>query len=192
MPHHLSILQALVLSLSALAMATPTQNNHGRHAPGPRKKPINDRSAAELIAALNLIPNVEQGYFVETFRDEFSTDTATNRSASTAIYYLLEGKVGWSAWHKVDAAEVWHYYAGAPLTLSLSTSDGTGYRNVVLGQEIFNGEKPQVVVQRGEWQRARSAGKWTLVGTTVAPGFVESGFELAPPGWVPTYLEGKM
>ncbi|KAK4173558.1 RmlC-like cupin domain-containing protein [Triangularia setosa] len=184
MSHYPNFCQALVLSLSALAMASSTQTGHGGNTPG--KKSVNDRSAAELIAALNLIPNVEQGYFVETFRDEFSADIATNRSASTAIYYLLEGKVGWSAWHKVDAAEVWHYYAGAPLTLSLSTNDRTGTRNVVLGQEIFNGEKPQVVVQRDEWQRARSGGKWTLVGTTVAPGFVESGFELAPPGWVPT------
>ncbi|KAK0747234.1 RmlC-like cupin domain-containing protein [Apiosordaria backusii] len=189
MSHHLSILQALVLSFSALAVTSPTQNGHGDHNPSPGKKSINDRSAAEVIAALNLIPNVEQGYFVETFRDNYSTDAATNRSASTAIYYLLEGKVGWSAWHKVDAAEVWHYYAGAPLTLSLSTNDGMPTRNVVLGQEIFKGEKPQVVVQRGEWQRARSGGKWTLVGTTVAPGFVESGFELAPPGWVPNQAD---
>ncbi|KAK4202101.1 RmlC-like cupin domain-containing protein [Triangularia verruculosa] len=185
MSHDLNLLQALVLSLSALTMASPTQHGRDGLGPGPRKKPINDRSAAEVITALNLVPNVEAGYFIETFRDEFSTDTATNRSASTAIYYLLEGKLGWSAWHKVDAAEVWHYYAGAPLTLSLSTNDGTGTRNVVLGQEIFNGEKPQIAVQRGEWQRARSAGKWTLVGTTVAPGFVEGGFELAPPEWVP-------
>lgn len=172
MSHHLTILQALLLSLSALAMASLMQNSHGSHAPGPRKKSINDRSAAELIAALNLIPNVEQGFFVETFRDEVTSGTATNRSASTAIYYLLEGKVGWSAWHKVDAAEIWHYYAGAPLTLSLSTNDGVGTRNVVLGREIFNGEKPQVVVQRGEWQRARSTGKWTLVGTTGKSGHV--------------------
>lgn len=169
----------------ALPGSTTSPNGHSNNNnPG---KPIAQRSAAEVIAVLNLIPNVEKGYFIESFRDTYAP--ANNRSASTAIYYLLESSVGWSEWHRVtDAAEVWHYYAGAPLTLSLSTDDGSPLRNVVLGPDLFRGERPQVVVQSGEWQRARSLGKqagWTLVGTTVAPGFEVSGFELAPPGWVP-------
>ncbi|KAJ4193180.1 hypothetical protein NW767_010469 [Fusarium falciforme] len=109
-------------------------------------------------------PSAEKGYFVETFRD--TAVTANNRSASTAIYYLLEGKSGFSLWHKLDAAEVWHYYAGAPLELYQSHNDGSCVKKNLMGPDIFKGQRPQVVVEEGEWQRARSLGKWTLVGTT--------------------------
>ncbi|KAK0616797.1 RmlC-like cupin domain-containing protein, partial [Immersiella caudata] len=146
------------------------------------------RTAEEIITKLNLIPNVERGYFVETFRDtdNITSSTSPNRSASTAIYYLLEGSEGYSRWHCVDAVEVWHYYAGAPMTLQLSRDDGVPVREARLGQDLFDeGQRPQVVVGKGEWQRARSWGAWTLVGTTVAPGFEVDGFEMAEDGWEP-------
>ncbi|KAF2273982.1 cupin family protein [Westerdykella ornata] len=143
---------------------------------------IEKRSAEEVIQALNLQPNVEKGWFTETYRDATSFN---NRSYSTAIYYLLEGSVGSSYWHRVDAAEVWHYYAGSPLILELSYDDGKPTETHLLGPNIFENQRPQVVVEKHQWQRARSLGDWTLVGTTVAPGFVESGFELAPPDWEP-------
>lgn len=139
---------------------SPTEHGQSHHHP----VPINKRTAQEVIAQLNLIPNVEKGYYVETFRD---TDNATEtRSISTAIYYLLEGHEGYSHWHRVDAVEVWHYYAGAPLTLSLSRDDGSPVREVKLGPDVFSGQQPQLAIGKWEWQRARSWGDWTLVGTT--------------------------
>ena len=54
-----------------------------------------------------------------------------------------------------------------------------------LGMELAGGDRPQVVVPAGAWQRAQSTGLWTLVGCTVAPAFTFEGFELAPPDWRP-------
>ena len=125
---------------------------------------INERSAQDVVAKLNLQPNVEKGYYAQTFEDPAKCG---NRSASTLIYYLLQGFDGDSRWHRVtDAAEVWHYYAGAPLTLSLSYNDGRRLDKHVLGPDIFDGQAPQVVIMRDQWQSARSHGDWTLVGTT--------------------------
>ncbi|KAI1460559.1 RmlC-like cupin domain-containing protein [Annulohypoxylon moriforme] len=153
--------------------------------------PINERSAAEIIAQLNLIPNEEKGYYVQTFEDPetvirtAANGTQTTRSASTEIYYLLEGSAGDSYWHNVDAVEVWHYYAGAPLTLSLSDNDGKPTIKKLLGPDVFNDQAPQIAIPKGTWQSALSHGAWTLVGTTVAPGFVPGGEQLMPPGWEP-------
>lgn len=138
-------------------------------------------TAAEIIEALGLKPHPEGGYFTETFRD----DNEGARAHSTAIYYLLAAG-DCSAWHRVlDAAEVWHHYAGAPLALTISPNghDATAYR---LGKDLLAGERPQVVVPRGHWQTAESLGAWTLVGCTVAPGFEFAAFEMAPPDWRPT------
>ncbi|KAK3319034.1 DUF985 domain protein [Apodospora peruviana] len=167
------------LALLGLATATPAPGPPGQH-----PVPINQRTAQEVISKLNLIPNIEKGYYIETFRDE-ALVPGTNRSYSTAIYYLLESKVGQSVWHRVDAVEVWHYYAGAPLTLSLSHDNGSPTRVITLGPDVFAGQQPQYAIDAWEWQSARSLGSWTLVGTTVAPGFVVEGSELAPPGWKP-------
>ncbi|KAI1299923.1 DUF985 domain protein [Xylaria venustula] len=149
-------------------------------------------TAEQVIDALNLTPHPEKGYFVETFRDEdtfpttTSDNTPSNRAHSTCIYYLLKGESGLSHWHRVlDAVEVWHHYAGAPLQLSLAWDDGSAVRDVVLGKDLVKGERPQVVVQKGEWQHAKSLGEWTLVGCTVAPAFVFESFDMAPPGWEP-------
>ncbi len=137
-------------------------------------------SAAEVIALLGLKPHPEGGHFVETFRDPVAPG---GRAASTAIYFLLAAGER-SHWHRVDAAEIWHWYAGAPLRLDVST-DG---RTVVahrLGSELSAGERPQHAVPAWAWQSAESLGAWTLVGCTVAPGFVFDRFELAPPDWMP-------
>ena len=127
--------------------------------------PIGDRSAQELIAQLNLTANDEKGYYVQTFEDPY-TLPGLNRSASTAIYYLLEGRDGQSVWHSVDHAEVWHHYAGSPLVLSLSLDDGQPPRTVTLGPDVFDCQQPQYAIAAHEWQSARSLGNWTLVGTT--------------------------
>lgn len=98
-----------------------------------------NRTAQEVIAALNLAPHPEKGHFIETFRDAHTTSAPDSRSHSTCIYYLLEGESGLSHWHRVlDATEVWHYYAGAPLRLSLSWDDGKPVRDVVLGNDLWD------------------------------------------------------
>ena len=135
-------------------------------------------TADEIIARLGLEPHPEGGHYHQTFR---AADQP--RGASTAIYFLLRGTER-SHWHKVDADEVWHFYAGAPLELSLS-DDGKKVRQLRLGMDLQVGELPQGVVPRGVWQAARSLGHWTLVGCTVAPAFKFEHFEMAPPGWKP-------
>jgi uncharacterized protein len=137
-------------------------------------------SADEVIRLLELAPHPEYGHYRETFRDAAAGDGS--RSHSTAIYFLLRAGET-SRWHRVDAAEVWHWYAGAPLALTVA--DAAGRRDVRLGCDLGSGERPQAVVPAGAWQRARSLGAWTLVGCTVAPGFEFAGFELAPPGFEP-------
>ena len=144
-------------------------------------KEISGMSAAEVIAALDLKPHPEGGHYRETFRDPTE---AGGRAVGTAIYFLLDvGEV--SAWHRVDAAEIWHWYAGAPLVISMSPNghDASAHH---LGPEIGRGQRPQIVVPAGHWQTATSLGAWTLIGCTVAPGFDFAGFELAPPDWRPT------
>jgi predicted cupin superfamily sugar epimerase len=141
------------------------------------------KTADEIIARLGMRPHPEGGHYVETFRAPDSP-----RGASTAIYFLLKSGER-SHWHKVvDADELWHYYAGAPLELSLS-EDGRSVRRIRLGIDFEVGEQPQAVVPRGVWQAARSLGAWTLIGATVAPGFLFEQFEMAPPGWEPRLQE---
>ena len=139
-------------------------------------------TAEEAIGMLGLAPHPEGGFYRETFRE--APVPGGTRGASTAIYYLLrEGET--SAWHRVtDASEVWHYYAGSPLALTLS-ADGRESSTRLLGPDLAAGERPQAAVPAGTWQTARSLGAWTLVGCTVAPAFEFNSFELAPAGWTP-------
>ena len=137
-------------------------------------------TAQDIIHALKLERHPEGGWYIQTVQD---TEGTAGRANSTAIYYLLEGGDR-SHWHTVDAVEIWHYHAGAPLELSLS-DDGKTERRIVIGPDILAGERPQGIVRKGEWQSARSLGDWTLVGCTVAPGFQFSGFELADRNWTP-------
>ena len=136
-------------------------------------------SAADIIVRLELKPHPEGGHYRETFRDKTLID---GRAASTAILFLL-ARGERSHWHRVDAVEIWHYHAGAPLKLSVV--DGSTEEIVHLGPDIHGGETPQVIVPMRAWQAAESLGDWTLVGCTVAPGFTFEGFELAPAGWSP-------
>ena len=138
-------------------------------------------TAAEIISLLELMPHPEGGHFRETFRDETQV---RGRAASTAIYYLL-ARGERSHWHRIDAAEVWHYYAGAPLALDIADTPKGPIRRLHLGPNLLAGEHPQAVVPRHAWQAAESLGDWTLAGCTVAPGFELAGFELAPQWWVP-------
>jgi len=138
-------------------------------------------TAADIIARLDLKPHPEGGHFRETFRDKRSD--AEGRSASTAIYFLL-ARGERSHWHRIDAVEVWHYYAGSALVLEIA--DGGGSRAIRLGPDLAAGEVPQAIVPAQAWQAAESTGDWTLLGCTVAPGFDFAAFVLAPKDWTPS------
>jgi len=137
--------------------------------------------ADDLIRELNLRPHPEGGHFREVFRDVRGAD---NRARSTAIYFLLRtGET--SHWHRIDVCEVWHWYRGAPLALSIAPGRGVPIEHI-LGNDIAAGQRPQLVVPERAWQSARTLGGYTLAGCTVAPGFDFDKFELAPDGFAPS------
>jgi predicted cupin superfamily sugar epimerase len=139
-------------------------------------------AAADIVRLLDLAPHPEGGHFRETFRDVRRDESG--RAASTAIYFLL-ARGERSHWHRVDAVEVWHFYAGAPLRLEIAADEAAELTVTTLGPDLARGERPQAIVPAGAWQAAESLGAWTLVGCTVAPGFAFERFELAPLGWRP-------
>jgi predicted cupin superfamily sugar epimerase len=134
-----------------------------------------------LIEMLRLRPHPEGGCFRETFRDAAN---AEGRACSTAIYFLLR-RGEQSRWHRIDAAEIWHWYAGAPLMLSVVGESSGEVGCMILGTDLEKGERPQLVVPARTWQQARSLGDYTLTGCTVAPGFEFSRLELASAGLLP-------
>ncbi|HTJ64655.1 MAG TPA: cupin domain-containing protein [Alphaproteobacteria bacterium] len=141
---------------------------------------MDGNEADAIIRMLNLQPHPEGGHFIETWRDRPADG---GRGSGTAIYFLLRaGEI--SHWHKVDAIEIWHWHAGAPLTLSIS-EDETSQYDITLGPDLTAGHRPQGIVPKHAWQAARSLGDWTLVGCTVSPAFDFAGFVLAPKGWAP-------
>lgn len=141
-----------------------------------------DLDAARIIHLLGLAPHPEGGHYAETWRDQ---PAEGGRGAGTAIYYLLQaGEI--SRWHRViDASEVWHWYAGAVLALTLSP-EGINAETRLLGADLTAGQQPQAIVPAGMWQTAESLGEWTLVGCTVSPAFVFDSFQLAPDDFAPT------
>lgn len=133
-------------------------------------------TADQIIARLDLAPHPEGGWYRQTWADE----TADGRPHGTCIYFLLErGKP--SHWHRVDAVEIWHYYAGAPLVLKLAERADGPRQDITLGPDLGAGQRPQGIVPKDWWQAADTTGDWTLVGCTVSPGFQFDGFELADP-----------
>jgi predicted cupin superfamily sugar epimerase len=133
--------------------------------------------ADRIIAALDLAPHPEGGWYRQTWMAD-----GPGRPSGTAILFLLKDGEQ-SHWHRVDAAEIWLYHAGAPLILSLAETGAGPARETLLGGDVLGGETPQAVVPAHHWQAARTTGAYTLVSCTVSPGFRFSGFELAPPGF---------
>ena len=138
--------------------------------------------AAEIIAKLDLQPHPEGGWYRETWRAETAQG---QRPSGTAIYYLLE-RGQRSHWHRVDADEIWHWYAGDALRLSIAETNDSAPTEHILGPDLFNDQSPQIRVPRHQWQSAEPLGDWTLVGCTVSPGFLFEGFEMAAPDWQPS------
>lgn len=135
-------------------------------------------TADEIIETLGLEPHPEGGHYRQTWVD----DTAEGRPSGTCIYFLLKPGEH-SHWHRVDATEIWHFYAGAPLTLSISETETGPARDTILGPDLAAGQTPQAIVPKDHWQSARAGDGWTLVGCTVSPGFTFDGFTLAPPSF---------
>jgi uncharacterized protein len=136
--------------------------------------------AQGIIVQLRLSPHPEGGWYRETFRD---APTDGSRGALTQIYYLLQAGER-SRWHRVDATEVWHFYAGDPLRLHVAEPVAP-VKSLVLGTLFAEGQQAHAVVPTGAWQAAEPLGRFALVGCTVAPAFRFQGFELAPDGWDP-------
>ena len=142
---------------------------------------MNHLHPQQIIDLLGMRPHPEGGHYVETFRAPMAEG---GRPAHTAIYFLLQAGER-SHWHKVvDADEIWHFHAGAPLVLTQSP-DGHDVTSQHLGPDLAAGQRPQIIVPAGYWQAAVSLGAWTLVGCTVVPGFEFAKFVLAPPDWHP-------
>ncbi len=134
--------------------------------------------AEVIITRYGLEPHPEGGNYREIYRVQ---DGSGGRGALSTIYYLLrQGET--SAWHRIDAVEIWQFHAGDPLRLDIS-ADGVGVASKRLG--VAPGAEPQILVPVGAWQSAVSEGEWTLVGCTVVPAFEFDGFEMAPPEWQP-------
>jgi uncharacterized protein len=133
------------------------------------------RPGAWLIEALDLRPHPEGGWFRRTWS---APAAAGERPAGSAIFYLLlAGEV--SAPHRIDASELWHFYAGDPLELTTEAL-GANRERRLLGPDVAAGQVPQLVVEPGVWQSARPLWAYTLAGATVTPAFRFEGFELRP------------
>ena len=133
-------------------------------------------TADQIIAQLDLTPHPEGGFYRQTWAADNE-----GRATGTCIYFLLKAGQE-SHWHAVDAVEIWHFYAGAPLVLSIAPSLAGPAADSALGPDLAVGQSPQAIVPEGHWQKAATTGDWTLVGCTVSPGFQFSGFSLAAPG----------
>jgi predicted cupin superfamily sugar epimerase len=138
--------------------------------------------AAALIQELQLQPHPEGGYYREVFRSAGTVQPADDRpprSALTTIYFLLvEGQH--SRWHRVRSDEVWHFYEGDPIEVFWSTGSDA-IRQATLSSSAA-GARHVCVVPAGDWQAARPAGAYALVGCTVGPGFDFADFEMISDG----------
>ncbi len=137
---------------------------------------MTESETRRLIETLNLSPHPEGGYYREVYRDGSADDLGD----LTTIYFLLV-KGHPSRWHRVlGSAEVWCFHGGAPLRLSVRTSNSQDahMNDVVLSMDLDAGHFPQSVVPPDMWQMAETLGEWSLVSCVVAPAFSFSNFEL--------------
>ena len=140
----------------------------------------------ELIDKLQLEKHPEGGYFKETYRSEIllpdsalPSEFTSGRNASTCIYFMLTSDE-FSAFHKVNQDEAWHFYLGETITLHMISPEGE-YSQVSIGNDFGQNETPQFVVPAQHWFAAeiKTEDSFALVGCTVAPGFDFDDFELA-------------
>ena len=145
---------------------------------------MNKLPAEDLIGRLELVKHPEGGWYRETYRSgdvilgkDLPDRFIDNRSVSTAIYFLLQsGEV--SLLHRIKSDEIWHFYAGEPLTVHVFTPQGE-YNPLNIGTKMATGAAFQCVVPAGCWFGAEVNGDgYSLVGCTVAPGFDFADFEM--------------
>ena len=134
--------------------------------------------------AYQMLPHPEGGFYKETYRSNLllSGESLQNgingiRSCSTAILFLLVEN-SFSAFHRIKSDEVWHFYDGDPVDIHVIEPNGE-YQLISLGKNALKNEVFQAVVPAGAWFASKSAGEYSLVGCTVAPGFDFADFELA-------------
>lgn len=140
----------------------------------------------QWVRRLDLDPHPEGGWFRETWRSELTLNAPAlppqydgPRAAGTAILFvLLPGQE--SAWHTVRGAELWLHHRGSPVALQFGADPDSAITHL-LGSDIEAGQRPQLLVPPGHWQRARPEGdEPSLVSCVVVPGFDFADFELAP------------
>lgn len=139
----------------------------------------------QLVKQFQLVPHPEGGYYRETYRSSEKIPQETlpkcfngDRNYSTAIYFLIpKGK--FSSLHRIQADEAWHFYLGGPITIVQISPEGK-VEEVVMGQDVVNGQKVQHVVPAGYWFGAylNPGSEYSFVGCTVAPGFDFADFEI--------------
>ena len=129
---------------------------------------MEELTAEEIVRILELEPLPGEGGMFRNTHDDGS---------STAIYFLVERDRP-TMLHRLPGPETFHPYMGAPASLVMLVPGGEVERPV-LGTDLLAGERPQLTVPGGRWQALESLGDWTLVGTTMAPGYREQDFELA-------------
>ncbi len=140
----------------------------------------------ELVEKFQLVPHPEGGFYKEMYRSQEVIDKASlpdrflgDRHFATAIYFLLE-KNNFSAFHRIQSDECWHFYAGQTLHVHVIHLNGE-YEKIALGNNINQGETFQAMVPAGSWFASETApgSDFSFVGCTVAPGFDFADFELA-------------
>lgn len=134
--------------------------------------------AAAIIRHLGLMPHPEGGHY----RQIWAGPMVAGRASGTVILFLLAAGQR-SHWHRVDADEIWHFHAGAPLVLRVSEHDAGPARSMRLGPQVLGGDVAVAIVTAQHWQAAETTGGWSLVSCTVSPGFRFDGFAVAPPGF---------
>lgn len=143
------------------------------------------KSAQYWVDKLNLIAHPEGGYYRESYRAELSIAREAlppqftgARLVSTAIYFLLVGE-NFSAFHRLRSDELWHFYAGSPITVHVIEPDGS-YSEILLGDNPDAGQMLQAVVKAGRWfaSRVQDGKSFALAGCTVSPGFDFEDFEM--------------
>ncbi|GAB5563027.1 MAG: cupin domain-containing protein [Winogradskyella sp.] len=142
-------------------------------------------SVSEIIKKLDLQPHPEGGYFKELYRSDEVMNKSTlsdefegDRNYSTSIYYLLESK-DFSAFHRINQDEIWHFYLGSTIELHIISKTGD-LKTIEIGNNLNNGELPQVIVPKHHWfaAKVKEPKSFALVGCTVSPGFDFRDFKL--------------
>lgn len=143
----------------------------------PEQKEVDDE-VESIIARFNLKPHPEGGFYTETYRSQENFVVSNkNRSASTAIYFLLTSD-SFSEMHRLCHDEIFHFYCGDQVEMLQLYPDGSS-AVVYLGNQLLKGDSPQCIVPGNVWQGSRVAGggRFALIGTTVSPGFDFADFE---------------